>query len=212
MSIKIERYKNLISRTQPSLLESFVRGVLIHYFFHISDKSILEIVRLVPDEPLVVNLLTPTVFKGKGLVKISSTVVFGVIQSPRNYECSYIEARTNDALIEIGEGCMINNAAILISEGAGIHLGARCLLGVNVQIMDTNFHELDIEKRNLADANPVPVVIEEDVFIGSSVIILKGCKIGKGCVIAAGSLLRPGFIAPPNSIIGGNPARVVGSV
>ena len=52
-----------------------------------------------------------------------------------------------------------------------------------------------------------PVVIEDDVWVGSRVIILKGVTIGRGSVIAAGSVVTRSI--PPYSICAGVPARVL---
>ena len=52
-----------------------------------------------------------------------------------------------------------------------------------------------------------PVIIGSDVWIGSRVTILPGVHIGDGCILAAGSVITKD--APPNTIIAGNPAKVV---
>lgn len=51
------------------------------------------------------------------------------------------------------------------------------------------------------------VVIGNDVWIGSHVIIMGGCKIGDGAVIAAGSVVTKDV--EPYSIVGGVPARII---
>lgn len=208
MALKLERYKSLVSATDAPLLEAAVRNLLTHYFFHVSDKQILQ----VRAGGSTVNLLTPTVFKGSGRIVLSPTTVFGVPRSPGSYACSYIEARTPTARIEFGDGTVLNNRATLLSEGAGIRIGNRCLIGAEFEVMDTNAHELALGRRHEADTTPLAVEIGDDVFIGSRVTVLKGCRIGHGCVIAAGSVLPPKFVAPAMSIIAGNPAKVVGQV
>lgn len=212
MTLRIERYKSLISSTAPNVLEALVRGLLIHYFFHVSNKQIVEVITEASGSANVVNLLTPTVFKGRGRIRLGATTVFGVPQSPNSYSCSYIEARTESSLIEVGEKTVLNNRTCLVSEGAGIRIGRRCLIGPELQVLDTNGHELDISRRYMADQCPQLVEIGDDVFIGSRVTILKGSRIGNGCVIAAGSVVTPNFAAPAMSIVAGNPARVVGKV
>jgi maltose O-acetyltransferase len=212
MTFKLRRYQALISGTEPGMLEAMVRGLLIHYFFHISNKQIVEVLTETPDTHKVVNLLTPTVFKGLGSIQLTMTTVFGWTASPGSYNCSYVEARNPGALIKIGERTTINNSAVLIAEGAGIQIGARCLIGTEFQVLDTNAHELELGRRHLPDSQTKQVMVGDDVFIGSRVTLLKGCCIGNGCVIAAGSVVPPSFKAPPLSIIAGNPARIVGQV
>ena len=209
--LKLERYKGLISRSQPLELEAWVRALLVHYFFHVSDKQIVE-VDSPAGAPRTVNLLTPTVFKGQGRIRLAANVVFGVPRSPGSHACTYVEARTAQSFIGIGEGTTINNRATLVSEGARILIGKRCLIGTEFQVLDSNAHQLTLGQRHLPDQAPRDVVIEDDVFIGSRVTLLKGCRIGRGSVLAAGCVVPPSFDAPPLSVIAGNPARIVGQV
>lgn len=206
MQKRLERLRGLISRSNPLDLELWVRALLVHFHFHVSDKGRVE---LTGEGGRTLNFLTPTVFKGAGRIRVSSTTVFGVPRSPGSYACSYVEARTPDSLIEVGPGTVFNNRLTLISEGASIRFGARCLVGAELQVMDSNLHDLRLAHRRDPDPNPADVVIGDDVFIGSRVTILKGVRIGNGCVIAAGSVIQPRFDAPALSVIAGNPARVV---
>lgn len=206
---RLERLRGLISRSSPLELETWVRALLVHYFFHVSDKQRIEIHG--PGSRSL-NFLTPTVLKGAGRIVLSTSTVFGVPRSPGSYACSYVESRTPDSLIEIGPGTVFNNRLNLISEGAAIRFGANCLVGAELQVMDSNLHDLRLAHRREPDPRPAEVVIGDEVFIGSRVTILKGVRIGRGCVIAAGAVLQPHFQAPELSIVAGNPARVVGRV
>ena len=53
----------------------------------------------------------------------------------------------------------------------------------------------------------LPVVIEDDVWVGANVTILKGVTIGRGSVIAAGGVINKS--TPPYSISGGVPAKTI---
>lgn len=209
---RFNRYRALISSIQPFQLESWVRALLIHYFFHISDRQRIEL-QADPANPTAaptINLISPTLFKGQGRIQLAASAVFGVARSPGSHSCSYVEARTPESLVRVGGGTTINNRATLISEGAGVHIGERCLIGTDFQAIDSNFHELALGRRHVPDQAPRPVVVEDDVFIGSNVTLLKGCRIGRGSVISAGTVVPPSFEAPPMSVIAGNPARVIG--
>ena len=212
MKLRLTRYARLMNATPPLELEAMVRGFLIQYFFHVSDKHIVEVRAAEGCTTRQLNLLAPTVFKGRGRIQLAHNTLFGWPQSPLSYRCSYVEARNPGALISIGAGSTINNGAVLIAEGAGIQIGARCLIGTEFQVLDTNAHELNLGQRHQADSQTRQVLIADDVFIGARVTLLKGCQLGTGCVVAAGSVLQPGFVAPPMSIVAGNPARVVGQV
>ncbi|MBN1187222.1 MAG: acyltransferase [Bacteroidales bacterium] len=52
-----------------------------------------------------------------------------------------------------------------------------------------------------------PIIIEDDVWIGANVTILKGVKIGKGTIIAAGAVVTTDV--PEYSIFGGVPAKLL---
>lgn len=206
---RFERLRALIGASSPFDLDQWVRTLLIHYFFHVSDRARME---LMGEGARVLNLLTPTHFKGAGRIRLAASSVFGVPRSPGSYGASYIESRTPDSLIEIGADTVFNNRCVLISEGASIRFGARCLIGPELHVMDSNSHDLRLDHRRQPDSKPMAVEIGDDVFIGSRVTILKGARIGRGSVIAAGAVLMPRFEAPELSIVAGNPATVVGRV
>lgn len=97
MSIKLLRYSSLISKSNPVDLEQAIRGLIIHYFFHVSHKHNIEIIGVDPKAPKTLNILTPTVFKGRGKFKLASTAVFGWVDSPGSCSSSYIESRFNES-------------------------------------------------------------------------------------------------------------------
>ncbi len=209
MKNRIERLTALMQRANPLDLERAVRGLLVQFYFHVSERRRLEVVG---EGRIKLNVLTPAQFKGAGRFRVHTSVLFGEPFSPGNLACSYFESRTPSSLIEIGAGTTFNNRAYILSEGAGVTIGERVLIGPDLHITDSNSHELDVANRAQADKTPQPVVIGDDVFIGARVTILKGARIGRGCVVSAGTVVPPGFEAPEMSIVAGNPARVVGRV
>ena len=105
--------------------------------------------------------------------------------------------------ITVGKGCFINTGCHFGDQG-GITLGDNVLLGSNVVIATAN-HDFAQAKRRTA--YPAPVVIGDNVWIGSSVTIVPGVHIGDGAIVAAGSVVTKDV--PPNTIVGGNPARII---
>ena len=71
-------------------------------------------------------------------------------------------------------------------------------------IADVTVEEKFVDGVNVYDQ---PVVIEDDVWCGANVTILKGVTIGHGSVVAAGAVVTKSF--PPYSIIGGIPAKLL---
>ena len=113
------------------------------------------------------------------------------------------------AVMEIGDDFAMTGGTICVAER--IVIGNRVAVGANSTIIDTDFHPLDPQERQLQQsAKTAPVVIEDDVFIGMNSLILKGVTIGRGSVVGAGSVVTKDV--PPCVIVAGNPARVVGNV
>lgn len=154
------------------------------------------------------NKLQPVLFTGRGRVLIGKNVQVGVINSPFLWNTyAHIEPRKPNAIIQFGNDVWLNNNAVLIADSAGIFIGDRTIAGYNLEIIDSDFHNLDPEKRFDQDFISQPVYIEENVFLGSNVKILKGVTIGKNSVVASGSVVTKSL--PANVIAAGNPARVI---
>lgn len=124
--------------------------------------------------------------------------------------------------VKIGNFCYFTNAVLLCE--LELQIGNHVMIGWNSTIADTDFHPLAPAER-IADAiacSPLangrkrpeipcrPVVIEDDVWIGPNVTILKGVRIGQGAFIEAGSLVTRDV--PPRARVLGNPAQVVGQI
>ena len=52
-------------------------------------------------------------------------------------------------------------------------------------------------------------VVEDDCLVGMGSILLDNCHIGSGSIVGAGAVVTVGKVIPPNSLVLGNPARVV---
>lgn len=103
-------------------------------------------------------------------------------------------------------------SSVVIHSVKNVSVGNYVKVGGNVRIFDHDFHPVEWERRRPPEqgvfTRAKEIVIGDDVFIGTNAIILKGAKIGDRSVIAAGSVVV-GIDAPSDSLIAGNPARVV---
>lgn len=82
------------------------------------------------------------------------------------------------------------------------------MIGPNVSII-TSGHLLDPARRR-AFVTAKPIVIERNVWIAAGATIIGGVTIGENAVVAAGSIVTRDV--PPNTLAGGNPARVIRSI
>ena len=110
--------------------------------------------------------------------------------------------------IKLGNGSGIGaNCSI----PTGVSIGENVMMGIDI-LMFTNEHRHDdvTVPMGAQGRTPVePIVIEDDVWIGSRSLIMKGVRIGHGAIIAAGSVVTKSV--PPYEIWGGNPARFLKS-
>ena len=81
----------------------------------------------------------------------------------------------------------------------------------DANIMDSDFHSIFVNRRSPdAPVRVRPVHIGENAWICGRVAVLAGTKVGENSVVGYGAVCARHY--PPNSIIVGNPAKVVGSV
>ncbi|MCP4633956.1 MAG: acyltransferase [candidate division Zixibacteria bacterium] len=115
-----------------------------------------------------------------------------------------------DPTVVIGDNVYIGFRTIL-SCGERITIGNRVLMAQGVQIYDNNNHPLDPEARAANEPvepeNIAQVVIEDDVWLGSGAVILRGVTVGRGAVVATSALVSKDV--PPMTVVAGNPAKVV---
>jgi acetyltransferase-like isoleucine patch superfamily enzyme len=148
---------------------------------------------------------------GDGRILLGGEVEFGWPTSSCFYTgYGHVEALTADSVIEIGAGSQINNNVFIKSEGPGVRIGPRALLGSEVTIYDSDFHDLRADRRRDGRPKMAAVELGEDVFIGDRAMILKGVRIGAHAVIGAGSVVSSSI--PARVIAAGNPAKVIGEI
>ena len=155
-----------------------------------------------------------TILRTRGYgIEIGNNVVFNARK--RNNLVGLVNPTILDVLsggrIKIGDCCGFSS--VVMSSRESIEIGNHVIVGGNVRIFDHDFHEMDpVLRRGGTDGSGIRsarVEIGDDVFIGTNAIILKGTTIGARSVVAAGSVVF-GLSVPPDSLVKGNPACVVG--
>lgn len=119
-----------------------------------------------------------------------------------NHPCIF-STRNDEAAIKIGDDCGFSGTVIGCQKS--ITLGNRVRCGANTVITDTDWHTDDPRT-----SPPKAVIIEDDVWLGLNVVVLKGVTIGKGSVIGANSLVSRSI--PAGVVAAGNPAKVIRSL
>lgn len=126
----------------------------------------------------------------------------------------------NGGKIEIGENSYIGEYSRIWS-AENVTIGNDVLISHNVNISDTNSHEInhllraESFKKMLREGHPKEkgeiitkaIAIEDNAWIGFNCIIHKGVTIGKGAIISAGSVVLKDV--EPFTIVAGNPAQLI---
>ena len=107
--------------------------------------------------------------------------------------------------ITMGKGVFINHSAILSASG-GIEFedGVQVAPGVRIATINHDFNERHTKYTYRK------VTIKKNAWIGMNVTICPGVTIGENAIVAAGSLVTKDVA--PNTIVGGNPAKIIKSI
>lgn len=107
----------------------------------------------------------------------------------------------------IGHRVGIGEFAYLGGAG-GLDIGDDCIIGQYFSCHPENhLHSNPDMPIRLQGVSRKGIKIGRNCWIGSKVTVLDGVEIGDGCIIAAGAVVNRSF--PPNSVIGGVPAKLL---
>ena len=112
--------------------------------------------------------------------------------------------------IKIGENSLIGEYTVIRGQG-GVSIGDRVYTSPMTQLIAVN-HVFDDPNRPFIEQGITArgIVIEDDVWLGSNVVITDGVRIGKGAVVAAGAVVTQDV--PPHTVAAGVPARIVRAI
>ena len=107
---------------------------------------------------------------------------------------------------EIGDysGIGMNSLVGTVKIGRDVMIGEK-LIAVS---RSHSFADTDIPMRIQGWKPDQPIIIEDDVWIGSRVTILPNIRIGKGSIVGAGAVVTKNV--PSYSIVAGNPSNIIG--
>lgn len=153
-----------------------------------------------------INILKLDIHKNGKLTVGNKSIIFGKLTCAKE-----------SSEIAIGDNCFIGNSAI--DSALKITIGNNVMISSHCYITDHDSHSIHSSERiddvkkywtNEKDWSVVKknqVIINNSAWIGYSSIILKGVTIGENSIVSAGSVVTKDV--PPNTIVGGNPAKIL---
>lgn len=187
-------YLNIIRERILILYWSFINKLSAKIWnIKIGDKNKFygkTIFRALPNSKIVIG--TECIFnssKRSNLIGLYSPCMFSTIK--------------RGAILEIGNNCGFSGTVIGCAKYIKLGNNVRC--GANTMITDSDWHfddpRVGIDK---------PIIIEDNVWLGYGVKVLKGVHIGKNTIIGAGSIVVKDI--PANVIAAGNPCKIIKSI
>ena len=155
----------------------------------------------------------------KKISKLIYKIYFSIFIRKRLIKCgkkSFIH-KVSDCYfknLELGDKSIIGPDCLILNTNAKLLIGNYVMVAPRVTFVTGN-HRYDLVGARMIDvtidmklpSNDKDIIIEDDVWIGTGAIILKGVTVGEGAIIAAGAVVTKDV--PPYSIYGGNPASFI---
>lgn len=123
----------------------------------------------------------------------------------KRYNRIFIQGDNNS--IEIGERVVFDqNVNITVAEGTSVRIGNDCIIANGVKIRTSDQHEI-FGFNGVRINTAKNVIIGSHVWLGNSVVVMKGTTIGDGTVIGINSMVLKDI--PKNCVAVGTPAKVI---
>ena len=114
--------------------------------------------------------------------------------------------------IYVGDNVSLGNKPVLMAALSEIHIGNNVMFGPEVVIIGGGHNSTvvgkcmkDVHEKTTND--DLGVIIEDDIWVGSRAVILRGVTVGRGSIIASGAIVTKSV--PPYAVVGGNPAKII---
>ena len=201
------RIYHLLFETIPTCWYCFISGLCINLTWKLCGKIHIY------HSSWILRKKHPEIKKGQLIIgdyfscnnKLTSNSV-GI------YQPCFFNISASGSKIIIGNHVGISGSTI--NATTSITIGDNTIIGSGCLITATDSHPILAAERNLPDwpkyTKSKPIVIGKNVFIGARSIVMKGVTIGDGAIVGAGSVVTKDV--PANTIVAGNPARIVKTI
>ena len=145
-----------------------------------------------------VRVFGPNISLGKNVVIVAPRGIFSWLTT--------IKYANHEGSIEIGDNVLLM-PGIRISSASKITIKDDCMLSHGCYLTDADWHDV-YDRTRLGKVKPI--TLEKGAWIGDSAMICKGVTVGENSIVGAKAVVTKDV--PPNTIVAGNPAKIVGSI
>ena len=156
------------------------------------------------NDPTLYQRIAPDVKLGKNVKIFAFTNLYGCEIGDETKIGTFVEVQKN---ARVGKRCKISSHSFICE---GVTIEDEVFLGHNVTFINDLFPRATAGNGQLqteADWECRPTLVKRGASIGSSATLLCGITVGENAIVGAGSVVTRDV--PPNTIVAGNPARVM---
>lgn len=192
-------------------LIKFIMRIVIYLRIKIFKYNLLKKKYADIDKNIKIAGIPMININSSGLLTIGKNVTLGSLSYGNHFNMHSpvkLMIDRDSAIIKIGDNTRIFGTCIHAQKS--IIIGDNCLISANCQIIDSMGHDFSFEntENRINTAGIVePILIKNNVWIGSGSIILPGVTIGEGSVITVNSVIDKDV--PAMVLAGGNPMKVL---
>ena len=159
----------------------------------------------IPDNPTI--RIAPDVKLGENVRVYAFVNLYGCNVGDNTNIGTFVEIQKNAT---VGRNCKISSHTFICE---GVHIEDNCFVGHGVTFINDAYPRAtrpDGAPQTEEDWQVVPIHVKRGASIGSNATILAGVTIGPGAIVGAGAVVTRDV--PPETIVAGNPARVLRKV
>jgi acetyltransferase-like isoleucine patch superfamily enzyme len=152
-------------------------------------------------------LVAPDVTLGRDVAIYNFVNLYGCAIGDRTKIGSFVEIQKG---VRVGRDCKVSSHTFICE---GVHIEDEVFIGHNVNFINDKYPRATNVAGALqteADWHVEPTTVRRGASIGTGATILGGLEIGERAIVGAGAVVTRSV--PPNSIVAGNPARVIKTV